>query len=609
MRGQRRLDVAPVFFYLQKLRAFAGPRLYASLAGTIAVSLLEGVGIFLLAPMLGLIGLMDASSGSIPLLSAAAKPLQHLSPEMRLPAVLAVFLILLLGQGLLQRLLANLSARLEQGFIRHLRLELYQGLIRSHWAFFLKRRRSDFIHHATIELPRVSFGVFMCLRLATTLLFTLIQIGFALWLSAPLTLAVLACGLALAAYSRSQLRKSRAIGQETTELMQRYVGGMTDHFNGIKDIKGNRMERQHISWFRALCDRLESNLVQFTRLQSASQFHYKAAASVLIAGFVYFAFAVLHVQAETLVLIVLVFSRLWPKFASLQSNLEQIGQTVPAFRHLRELQQAALAAQEAGLGAAGLGGGDAVRVAQGFELRDVYYRYDREQETYALQAVNLRIPSHRMTAVVGRSGAGKSTLIDVLIGLVQPERGQVLVDGKPLGAGEACELRRSVSYVSQDPFLFHESVRDNLAIAAPDASEAQMWEALRFAAADAFVKRLPEGLDTVLGDRGIRLSGGERQRIVLARAILRDPSVLVLDEATSALDGEREAGIQEALERLRGRMTLIVIAHRLSTIRGADQIIVLDNGAVVQQGGYAQLSEERGGLFGKLLSYQARASG
>lgn len=607
MKGERKLDVAPVFFYLRKLRAFAGPKLYANLAGTIVVSMLEGIGIFLLAPMLGLIGLLDASSGGIPLLSAAAEPLQRLPADLRLPVVLAVFLTLLLGQGLLQRLLSNLSAELEQGFIRHLRLDLYQGLLQSNWAFFLKRRRSDFIHHATIELPRVSFGVFMCLRLATTLLFTLIQIGFALWLSAPLTLAVLLCGLALAAYSRSQVRKSREIGKDTTELMQRYVGGMTDHFNGIKDIKGNRMEQQHLSWFRALCDRLEGNLVQFTRLQSASQFHYKAAASVLIAVFVYFAFAVLHVQAETLIFIVLVFSRLWPKFSALQSNLEQIGQTVPAFRHLRELQQASEAAREPE--PLRLAEGGAVQVAQGFELRDVYYRYDREQETYALQAVNLRIPAHRMTAVVGRSGAGKSTLIDLLIGLVQPERGQVLVDGKPLGAGEAYELRRSVSYVSQDPFLFHESVRDNLAIAAPDASEERMWEALRFAAADAFVQRLPQGLDTVLGDRGVRLSGGERQRIVLARAILRNPSVLVLDEATSALDSEREAGIQEALERLRGRMTLIVIAHRLSTIRGADQIVVLDNGAVVQNGGYTQLSEEQDGLFGKLLSYQAKASG
>jgi len=602
-----RLGIAPVLFYLRKLHAFAGRALYWNLFGTIVVSMLEGIGIFLLAPMLGLIGLLDASSGGIPFLSAAAEPLRRLSPDWRLPVVLAAFLILLLGQGLLQRRLANRSAELEQGFIRRLRLDLYKGLLQSNWAFFLKRRKSDFVHHATIELPRVSFGVFMCLQLATTVLFTLIQIGFALWLSAPLTIAVLACGLALAVYSRTRVRASRTIGKDTTELMQRYVAGMTDHFNGIKDIKSNRMEGQHLTWFRALCDRLERNVVQFARLQSASQFHYKAAASLLIAGFVYFAFAVLHVQAETLVFIVLIFSRLWPKFSALQSNLEQLAQSVPAFRQLLELEQAYERAQEAE--PAGLPEGRSVqRAARSFELRDVYYRYGAEQETYALRAVNLRIPSRRMTAIVGRSGAGKSTLIDLLIGLVQPERGQVLVDGQPLGAAEAYELRQTVSYVSQDPFLFHESVRDNLSIAAPDANEEQMWEALRFAAADAFVKRLPQGLDTVLGDRGVRLSGGERQRIVLARAILRKPSVLVLDEATSALDSEHEAGIQEALERLRGSMTIIVIAHRLSTIRDADQIIVLEGGSIVQRGGYEQLSVEREGMFGRLLSYQTKAS-
>ena len=132
-----------------------------------------------------------------------------------------------------------------------------------------------------------------------------------------------------------------------------------------------------------------------------------------------------------------------------------------------------------------------------------------------------------------------------------------------------------------------------------------MWESLTFAAADEFVAKLPRGLDTVLGDRGVRLSGGERQRVVLARAILRKPSILVLDEATSALDGENERHIQTALERLKGSLTLIVIAHRLSTIRGADQVIVLEDGSIVQQGGYQQLSGESEGVFGKLLRYQA----
>ncbi|MBL1703891.1 ATP-binding cassette domain-containing protein, partial [Klebsiella pneumoniae] len=165
-------------------------------------------------------------------------------------------------------------------------------------------------------------------------------------------------------------------------------------------------------------------------------------------------------------------------------------------------------------------------------------------------------------------------------------------------------LRKSISYVQQDPFLFNASIRENLLMIEPNASEEQIWDALDFAAAAEFVRTLPNGLDTFIGDRGVRLSGGERQRLVLARAILRKPSILVLDEATSALDTENEALIQSALEKLKGQMTIIVIAHRLSTIRNADQVIVLDKGEVVQQGEFNQLARERKGVFRNLLGKQ-----
>jgi len=188
-----------------------------------------------------------------------------------------------------------------------------------------------------------------------------------------------------------------------------------------------------------------------------------------------------------------------------------------------------------------------------------------------------------MTAVIGHSGAGKTTLIDLLMGLIRPEKGEILVDGRPLEGRFLFSFRRAVSYVPQDPFLFHASIRDNLRIAAPDASEDDMWEALRLSASEEFVRGLPLGLDTVVGDRGVRLSGGERQRIVLARALLRKPALLILDEATSALDAVNEDKIRQALDRLKGEMTIIVIAHRLSTIRNADHVIVLERGRVVRQ--------------------------
>ena len=160
----------------------------------------------------------------------------------------------------------------------------------------------------------------------------------------------------------------------------------------------------------------------------------------------------------------------------------------------------------------------------------------------------------------------------------------------------------------QEPFLFNATFRENLLMIEPDATEEQIWEALEFSSAAEFVKKLPQGLDTLIGDRGIRLSGGERQRIVLARAILRKPSILVLDEATSALDTENERKIQQAIEQLKGKMTVIVIAHRLSTIRNADQVIVLDKGKIIQRGEFNQLAKEETGMFSHLLQNQSQVS-
>ena len=240
--------------------------------------------------------------------------------------------------------------------------------------------------------------------------------------------------------------------------------------------------------------------------------------------------------------------------------------------------------------------------------QDVFFRYDKSKDQYAIEGINIKIPVNQMTAIVGPSGAGKSTLIDLLMGLNQPEKGKVLIDGLPLTKDSLLPLRRSISYVPQDPFLFNATLRENLLMIEPNATEEQIWEALEFSSAAEFVNKLPQGLDTIIGDRGIRLSGGERQRIVLARAILRKPSILVLDEATSALDTENERKIQEAIEQLKGKMTVIVIAHRLSTIRNADQVIVLDKGKIIQRGEFNQLANEETGMFSHLLQNQSQVS-
>ena len=180
----------------------------------------------------------------------------------------------------------------------------------------------------------------------------------------------------------------------------------------------------------------------------------------------------------------------------------------------------------------------------------------------------------------------------------------MLVNGQPLKDELLLSLRQSISYVPQDSFLFNTSVRENLLTVNAQASERELWEALEFAMAAQFVENLPQGLDTVIGDRGMKISGGERQRLVLARAILKKPALLILDEATSALDTNNENKIKESIDRLKGKVTIVVVAHRLSTIQAADQVLVLEEGKVIQKGSFDQLAYEEEGAFHKLLEGQ-----
>ncbi|WP_438434871.1 ABC transporter ATP-binding protein [Gorillibacterium sp. sgz500922] len=585
--------------YVKQLAAYSGSVLYANMAGMLAISLLDGIGLILLIPMLGISGIISYSASSHPLFQAFSF-LQGLSGMAGLLTVLGIFVMLALVQNLLQRRFTIQNARIHQGFVHHLRFTVYRDLLMADWAFFLKRRRSDLVNTMTAELARVGAGINLFLSLVTNVLFTALQVAIALWLSWQVTAFVVVCGLALAFLSKRSLGKALALGKQTTEMSQGYLAGITEQINGIKDIKSNRLEGSRLEWMRQESGKLQKEQDGYVKLRSNSQMVYKLASTGLIAFFLFASVAWLKTPAGQLIIVVAIFSRLWPRFMNIQMNLEQLSASLPAFRSLRGLQE------ECRLSAERIGAleGEPLRLTEAIELEDVNYRYERGEGPYALAGITLTIPANRMTAVVGRSGAGKSTLADLIMGLIVPEDGRILVDGTPLEGAAIRRFRQTVSYVSQDPFLFNASIRDNLLLVQPEASDERIWEVLELAAASDFVARLPMGLDTVLGDRGVRLSGGERQRLVLARALLRDPAVLVLDEATSALDGENEAKIQDALFRLRGRITLIVIAHRLTTIRDADQVVVLDQGRVVQCGEYSSLARERRGMFRRLLGMQ-----
>ncbi|QPK78984.1 ABC transporter ATP-binding protein [Corynebacterium lizhenjunii] len=239
-------------------------------------------------------------------------------------------------------------------------------------------------------------------------------------------------------------------------------------------------------------------------------------------------------------------------------------------------------------------------------FRQVGYTYPGADRS-ALRGIDLHVPAGTTTALVGHTGSGKSTAAMLAARLADPTEGTVLLGGVDLRRLSAAARAQHIGVVSQETYLLHASVRENLLFSRPDATDSELWAALRLAHVDQVIAGLPEGLDTVVGSRGYRFSGGEQQRLSLARTLLRDPDVLILDEATSALDNETERAIQEAV--LGSGTTRLVIAHRLSTIQDADQIVVLDDGAIVQRGTHAQLLASGGAYADLVAAAQARDGG
>jgi ATP-binding cassette subfamily C protein CydD len=244
-------------------------------------------------------------------------------------------------------------------------------------------------------------------------------------------------------------------------------------------------------------------------------------------------------------------------------------------------------------------------VAQPVELRGVTFRYPTGERP-ALAGVDLHIPAGETLAVVGRSGSGKTTVVNLLLRYFDPDRGAVRIGGTDLRDLRVADARRLTAVVSQDVYLFCASVRANLLLAKPDASQAELEQAAAAAGAARFIAGLPEGWDTVVGERGASLSGGERQRLAIARALLKDAPVLILDEATSSVDGANEAAIQAALDRLTVGRTVLVIAHRLSTVASADRVLVLDEGRVAETGRGDRLLAA-GGHYAELAAAQRSA--
>ncbi|MCH7863556.1 MAG: ABC transporter ATP-binding protein [Proteobacteria bacterium] len=309
--------------------------------------------------------------------------------------------------------------------------------------------------------------------------------------------------------------------------------------------------------------------------------------------------------AVTMALVILIASRLIPAINRITGNLGSLWSVYPYIRGIRELSTSLDRAEARWNKASGESDRPIPTDWSELTVRNLSLHYE-VGGVPALDDVSMAIARGKSYGIVGRSGAGKSTLVDVLLGLIEPEAGEVAIDGVPLASFSLRSWRGRIGYVPQSPFMLDDSLRANVAFGCRpgEISDAKVHHCLEMANLDAFTRGLERGLDTMLGDRGTRLSGGERQRVAIARALYSEPDILVFDEATSALDSINEAEIQKAIDNLRGRMTLIIIAHRLTTIRNTDAVFFLEGGRLVDQGSYQDLCS-RNSTFRRMAGEQA----
>ncbi len=498
-----------------------------------------------------------------------------------------------------------LMARVEQSLMRDLRNELYRHLHNLSLSYFTNERTGNLISRVTNDVNVVNGGVSASfVTLVKEPLLIIVFLGMAFTLSWKLTLLaflvfpfvmLIIAGIGLRLHKQSGLMQAKMA--DITSVLQETI-------SNVKVVKAFAMENFENKKFQTETQSYFKTILKATRIRNLASPSTELLSVLAGASIIWFGGQQVLVSgemkaAEFLGFLFAIFQIMPPvkELASVNNRLQEFS---AAGKRIFEILDTTPAIQNSA---------DAVslkEIKEIVEYKNVSFAYAAEngEQRAVLSNVTVKVKKGELIALVGPSGSGKTTFVDLLPRFYDPIDGAILIDGIEIKKIDVQSLREKIGIVTQETILFNDTVRNNIAYGLSDCPDEKINAAARAANALQFIEAMPNGFDSIIGDRGTKLSGGQRQRISIARALLKNPPIMIFDEATSALDSESEILVQEAMERLMKNRTSFVIAHRLSTIRNADRILVLDNGTIVQEGRHVELLKQKNGLYKKLHDMQ-----
>ena len=577
------------------------------LVTTFLASLLDGFTLVVLIPLLkhlfGTAGQLRPSSTRLEeLMDRLIEPLvAGLTPGQAAGRLVVLLALGLLLKNVLSYASAQISVGAQEGLVRDLRSRMFRHLLTLEMDFFQRTRAGQLISTMITEVDQTKtvitaslLSLFQNVVVVATTLFILSQISIRLTLLTLAFVPLLVLGLQLL------LRRLRSHAQARARERGEITSTVTERLGAIRLIRSYGEEERESSRFQTQADRYRKRVIRTQRFSSLT-----SPLSEIFAGFL----VILIIWAgtkpglvglptalapEAIIVFLMAALKLSSPLKTIASFPASMAVTLASAERVFDLlDQPPSEVDKPGEGIA--------RFERDIVFDRVSFRYGSGDPV--LSDISFRLPRGKVVALVGPSGAGKSTAADLLPRFHDPTGGQILMDGVPLTQLTRRSVRALMGIVSQETVLLNDTVLANIAYGSPAATREQVEAAAQAANAAAFISTLPKGYGTMLGERGTRLSGGQRQRIAIARALLRDPPILILDEATSALDTESERLVQQAIERLMRERTVLVIAHRLTTVRHAHEILVIDAGRIVQRGTHEELFRT-GGLYRRLYDVQ-----